>query len=77
VLAHFGYRADNWQQLVSHIRRFHLNQDVEVRRQTLYGMRYEICAPLETPEGRPLTLRTIWQIDVGTDFPRLITLFPD
>lgn len=77
VLAHFGYRADNWHQLESDIRRFHLDQEVEVVKQTLYGMRYEIRAPLQTPDSRPLMLRTIWQIDEGTDFPRLITLFPD
>ncbi|MGH7450629.1 MAG: DUF6883 domain-containing protein [bacterium] len=38
---------------------------------------YEIRAPLQTPSGRTLIVRTIWQIDEGTDVPRLITLVPD
>jgi len=77
VLAHFGYRADNWHQLDEDIRRFHLNAEVERMRQTSYGVRYEIHAPLHTPSGQTLMLRTVWQIDEGSDVPRLITLFPD
>ena len=77
VLGDFGYHVAHWQQLQSDIRRFHLHADVEVVRQTPYGTRYEIRAPLQTPHGRMLTVRTVWQVDEGTDFPRLITLFPD
>ena len=77
VLGEFGYDAVLWQQLQTDIQRFHLNADVEIMRETVYGTRYEVRAPLHTPSGRMLTARTIWQIDEGTDFPRLITLFPD
>ncbi|MFN4218744.1 MAG: DUF6883 domain-containing protein [Candidatus Bipolaricaulia bacterium] len=70
LLAQFGYSAYNWQQLEADIRLYHLSADVEVARRTLYGMRYEIRAPLHTPSGRTL-------IDDGTDVPRLITLIPD
>jgi hypothetical protein len=34
-------------------------------------------AMVNQESGRILTVRTIWQIDEGTDFPRFITLFPD
>ena len=77
LLVKFGYRADNWQQLESDIRHYHVNADVEIVKRGIYGVRYEIRGPLQTPSGRPLTVRTIWQIDHGTDYPRLITLFPD
>jgi len=77
VLLDFGYHVDSWQQLQSDIRRFHLYAEVEVIRQTPYGTRYEIHTPLQTPNGRTLTVRTVWQVDEGTDFPRFITLFPD
>jgi hypothetical protein len=30
-----------------------------------------------TPIDRPLVVKTVWQIDIGTDVPRLITLVPD
>jgi len=76
-LARFGYRAENWQQLNSDLRLYHLDAEVDAVRQTSFGMRYEIRAPIMTPVGRMLFVRTIWQIDDGTDTPRLITLFPD
>ncbi len=77
LLIQFGYSSTNWHQLEADIRAYHLQADVTGARQTLYGMRYEIHAPLQTPTGQTLTLRTIWQIDDGKDYPRLITLFPD
>jgi hypothetical protein len=51
--------------------------EVDVVRTTEYGTRYEIRMTLQTPRGLPLMLRTIWQIDGGTDVPRLTTLYLD
>ncbi len=47
------------------------------RRETTYGMRYEIRAAIQTPSGRQVFLRSIWQIDLSATAPRLITLYPD
>jgi hypothetical protein len=76
LFAQFGYSLDNWNQLDADIRFYHLNAEVSEVRQTMYGMRYEIRAPLQTPNGRILEIRTIWQIDAGTNVPRLITIIP-
>jgi len=76
LLAQFGYTTENWERLDADLRLYHLDAEVDEVRQTLYGMRYEIRAPLQTPNGRTLVIRTIWQIDEGTDFPRFITLIP-
>ena len=43
---------------------------------TAYGMRYEIVAPLRGPTGKSMNFRSIWQIDTGTQVPRLITMYP-
>lgn len=77
VLIAFGYRRENPQRLADDIRKFHLFADIQLQRESDYGTRYEISESLETPSGRKLHLRTIWQVDKGTDFPRLLTLFPD
>jgi hypothetical protein len=77
LLIQFGYSIDNWQQLELDIRQFHLAQDVTVIKETDYGTRYEISSSLMTPIDRPLVVKTVWQIDIGTDVPRLITLVPD
>ena len=77
LLIQFGYSLENWQQLESDIRRFHLVADANVVKETMYGVRYEISANLLTPINRQLFVKTVWQIDKGTDFARLITLVPD
>lgn len=77
LLTSFGYTADDWSRLADNLRSYHLTADITLVRETAYGTRYEIRVPLITPDGRSLTVRSIWQIDVGTDMPRFITLFPD
>lgn len=77
LLSQCGYSLDNWQQLEADIRKFHLSVDVNIIKETSYGTRYEISANLITPINRELPVKTVWQIDLGTDFPRLITLVPD
>ncbi|HEY9694145.1 MAG TPA: hypothetical protein V6D15_18230 [Oculatellaceae cyanobacterium] len=77
LLIQFGYAQENWQQLEADIRNYHLPTDVDVIKETAYGTRYEVSDYIYTPVGRPLLVRTVWQIDKNTDFPRLITLIPD
>jgi hypothetical protein len=77
LLISFGYTVKEWGRLADDLRRYHLTSDVVLVRETPYGTRYEIRAPLTTPDDRSLMARSIWQIDVGTDCPRFITLFPD
>jgi hypothetical protein len=77
VLLSFGYSPDNWQMLAHDLRRQHLTAEITAVRETAYGTRYEIREQIITPTGRSLRLCTIWQIDLGTDYPRFITLFPD
>ena len=77
VFIEFGYRREKWEQLESDIRTSHLVADVQTERQSAYGTRYEISELLDTPSGRKLKVRTVWQLDKGSDYPRLITLYPD
>lgn len=77
LLVRVGYTKDNWERLENDIRSYHLDVEIDVIRQTLYGVRYEIRAPLQTPSGRSLMVRTIWQVDIGQQVPRLVTRIPD
>jgi len=76
LLAQFGYTVDNWEQLAADLRA-NLAAEVDFVKTTLYGVRYEVRMVLQTPAARTLALRTVWQIDDGTDCARLITLYPD
>ena len=77
LLLSLGYEAECWQQLADDLRREHLTADVIEQRDTIWGRRYEIVAPLTGPFGDTVLFRTIWQIDLGTQHPRLITMYPE
>src|SRR5437879_376409 len=76
LLAIFGFHAGNWQELETEIRRNLETYDVEAVRATDYGIRYEVLVKLVGPTGRELQMRSIWQVDEGTDYPRFITMYP-
>ena len=76
LLVTMGYSPDYWQRLETDLRAQHLTVDVDRTVDTDYGPRYEIVAALVGPAGRSVTFRSVWQIDTGTDIPRLITMYP-
>jgi hypothetical protein len=77
LLLAMGYRPDHWQQLEADIRSQHLTAEVESTGDTDYGTRYDILAPLRGPSARAVIFRSVWQIDTGTQVPRLITMYPE
>jgi hypothetical protein len=54
-----------------------LAHDVALVRTVRWGTRYEIVGPLTGPVGKSVIFRSVWQIDIGTDVPRLITMYPE
>jgi hypothetical protein len=77
LLVSLGYSIAQCQQLEHDLRRWHLIEDYVATSQSLWGTRYEIVAPLTGPSGDTFLFRSIWQIDLGTDIPRLITMYPE
>jgi hypothetical protein len=77
LLMKLGYSLENWQELEQDIRRDHLNEEITEIQETPYGVRYKIRAILITPTGELLMVKTVWQIDIGQNIPRFITLVPD
>jgi hypothetical protein len=77
LLIAMGYHADDWRRLETDLREQHLTAEIDATSETDYGPRYEIIAPLLGPSGQTITFRSIWQIDTGTEVPRLITMYPE
>jgi hypothetical protein len=77
LLLSIGYSVAQWQQLDVDLRSMHLNEDFVAASHTVWGMRYEIVAPIIGPAGDTVLFRSIWQIDLGTGVPRLITMYPE
>ena len=72
----FGFNSDNWQGLTEALVRQGSNHEVVSVYDTVYGLRYLVDGIIETPDGRNPSIRTVWQVDPGTDYPRLITARP-
>jgi len=77
LLYSLGYNALDWQQLADAIRQQHLAADIVGQSDITWGRRFEIVAPLTGPTGDTLLFHSVWQIDLGSDSPRLITMYPE
>lgn len=66
-------RREAAEDAVRQLRR-HL-PDVEPvdREETEYGPRYTTETPITGPNGQKGTMVTIWQYDIGSDVPRMLT----
>ncbi len=76
LLMALGYNPLGWQRLEFDLRTQHLNLEPLSAEQSPYGIQYVIEGPILTPSGRTYHFRSVWQIDIDTDTPRLITMVP-
>ena len=74
--AAFGFSADNWQALADALLVVGYTCEVVEIVETSFGLKYVIDGQIETPDGRSPYVKTVWQIDWGSDRPRLISAYP-
>ena len=72
----FGFQPDNWRELADALLAVGRGYDVVDILETSFGIKYVIEGRVETPDGRNLQVRTVWQIDWGKDCPRLVSAYP-
>jgi Domain of unknown function (DUF6883) len=72
-----GYAQDAPHVLEADLRSQHLTRWHDREESNDYGRCYIIVAPLIGPNGRTETIRSVWQIDLGTGLPGLITMVPE
>jgi len=75
-----GYDVDTYegrifamQHVVVQLRAKLKDSPAIISRKTFYGPRYEARTEIIGPNGRTGTLVTLWQYDIGTLVPRLLT----
>ena len=54
-----------------------LPNDASSLERTEYGELYEIRGGLKGPNGRVLSVRTIWMVEGATKATKFITMYPD
>ena len=76
-LAEAGYSAENWQILEDDLRKQILSLDAKLSETTIYGQLYEITGELIGPNGKSISVRTIWMTETATEITKFITMYPD
>lgn len=73
----FGFGTDQWGDFAEALCSHCLENEVIEVRETVYGIQYVTVGPINSPDGRNPWIRTVWQVDNGSDYPRFITARPD
>jgi len=76
-LAQAGYRIERWQVLEDDLRNQILSNDAAAMEDTAYGRLYEIRGTLTGPNGKRLSVCTVWMTESGTGITKFITMYPD
>lgn len=75
-LSHAGYTSENWPILLRDIRNQLLPLDAKLSRRTFFGDLYEIQGKLIGPNGKALSVVSIWMVEHETNQTKFITLYP-
>ena len=76
-LNEMGYNQENIHILEVDLRNQHLICDTKPGKVSIYGIKYEIVAPLVGPNGKKRVIRSVWMIRKGDTIAKLITLIPE
>ncbi|NJO60862.1 MAG: hypothetical protein HC836_22175 [Richelia sp. RM2_1_2] len=66
-------RKSGAQDVINQLRQSLVDTPATSGKSTPHGPRFEVRGTLQGPNGKSGTLVSVWQIDAGTDTPRLIT----
>jgi uncharacterized protein DUF6883 len=72
----FGFTLSAWEVLAVALKEHGAENEVLKSKDTGFGPRYEVEGELPAPDGRRPRVRTVWQVDVDQEAPRLITAYP-
>lgn len=72
-----GFSLDEWGVLQSALLDMAQNGLATPGQVSEFGTKYEIHGTIVGPIGRQAVIRTVWIVDAGEDYPRLVTAYPD
>jgi len=71
-----GFRRSEWKTLVSAFLALARKTEVAQSLKSPHGEKYVIVGRIESPDGKPAAVQTIWIVDSGSDVARLVTAYP-
>lgn len=71
-----GFSSDRWQSFADALRAQGASYDVARVIDSPHGPKFIVEGIMETPDGLNPFVRTVWIINTGVDYPRLVTAYP-
>jgi hypothetical protein len=71
-----GFTPGEPQVLVAALLLHARDGEVRLSRRNVFGNIHTVKGPMPTPDGRTPTVESVWIVEFGTEFPRLITAYP-
>lgn len=68
-----GYHYENWDKMANEIFKEVAKCPADNKRETKHGTKYDVPMILSGIKGKSLKIKSTWQIDRGSNIPRLIT----
>ena len=72
----FGFRLERWEELAEALASHCQRNDVIDVMETIYGIQYAVIGTIATPDGRDPYIKSVWQLDTESDYPRFVTAYP-
>ena len=71
-----GFSAEAWETLAQALQRLAVSFPVTRSMESSHGKKYIVEGEIESPIGKPATVRTVWIVDNGETIARLVTAYP-
>jgi hypothetical protein len=71
-----GFDADQWYLLATALLKMVETWPVVDYLESVHGAKYIVDGQIVAPGGAPAEVRTVWIVDRGAKFPRLVTAYP-
>lgn len=76
-LATAGFSLDNWEQLEDALRALIATTEAVADEETRFGQMYVVSGILIGPNGKALSVRTVWITESETAQTKFVTLYPE
>jgi hypothetical protein len=72
----YGFSPQRWHELAEALTEQARANPVCEMVESEYGTRYVVDGEADAPDGRRPYVRTVWIVEKGTEYPRLVTAHP-
>lgn len=72
----FGFTMENPSRFVDSIKSHPVTARLDEEPLSMWGRRFVFICNIDTPSGKRVCIKSVWQVNVGQARPRLITAYP-